>query len=95
MTVSSAARRAKADEIQALHDKYDSWDKVQKLHYQSVPRGTLCTIAKSRGAKIPKKHWRALGLLGGRRERTQAEETIIAMSMMARQGLRNWKRRKR
>jgi hypothetical protein len=80
MTISSSARIALADEIQAMHDKYDSWQMVQDLHYPSVPRGTLCTIAKSRGAKIPKKHWRALGLTGQRRQRTEIEKRITKMA---------------
>ena len=57
------AAHAKAEELQELHYKYNSWRKVQRLHYPKVPAGTLCRIAKSKGAYLPKKHWRALGLL--------------------------------
>jgi hypothetical protein len=70
MTRVPAAHRALAAKLQELHDHYSSWSKVQR-HYPTIPRGTLCTIAKSKGARIPKKHWQALGLVveQGRRRR--------------------------
>jgi hypothetical protein len=88
MTRVPPTHRAKAAELQELHDKYNSWSKVQKL-YPTIPRGTLCTIAKSRGAKIPKKHWQALGLVveQGRR-RTAMEKQIDGMVRKTKKALK-------
>jgi hypothetical protein len=70
MTRVPQAHRAKAAELHYLHMLYGSWTQVHKQHFPTIPRGTLCTIAKSKGAKIPKKHWSALGLVEqGRRRR--------------------------
>jgi hypothetical protein len=80
VTPSLSARLAKAAELRLLHDRYDSWRDVQSNHYPSIPAGTLCAIAK--GKNIPAKHYRALGLLGERRKRTETEKRI---SKMARQ----------
>lgn len=64
MTVPSlSSRRLLASSLQELHARYNSWSRVHDLHFPTIPRGTLCTIAKSGGANIPRKHWRALGLL--------------------------------
>jgi hypothetical protein len=70
------AHAAKAAEIQKLHDCYNSWRLVREGHYPTIPAGTLCTIAKSRGAKIPKKHMRALGLIGERRASLPSEKRV-------------------
>jgi hypothetical protein len=70
------ARRTLAAELQALHDKYDSWRDVQAKHYPSIPAGTLNTIAKSNGAKIPAKHYQALGLVGERRVWLPGEKRV-------------------
>jgi len=65
MIVSPEAACAKAAELQTLHDQYKSWRKVSKLHYPTVPPGTLNRIAKSGGSYLPKgrRELRALGLL--------------------------------
>jgi hypothetical protein len=65
MTIDPSAARAKAAELQTLHDEYKSWRKVRKLHYPDVPAGTLCRIAKSGGDYLPRdrRKLRALGLL--------------------------------
>jgi hypothetical protein len=65
-----AAKRA---ELQELHDRYHSWRQVQKLHFKTVPAGTLCAIAK--GDPVPRKHRRALGLTG-RREALPGERKM-------------------
>lgn len=70
MTPSISARRAKAAELRLLHDRYDSWRDVQANHYPTIPAGTLCAIAK--GKNIPAKHYRALGLIGQRKEKPVA-----------------------
>jgi len=61
---------------------------------QIIKAGTVNRIAKSKGAWIPKdcEILIALGLKKPRKPRTQIQEAILAMSQMARQGLRMWKR---
>jgi hypothetical protein len=68
--IDPTAARAKAAEIQALHDRLHSWRKVAAL-FPGVPAGTLNRIAKSGGEYLPKDRaaLRVLGLVG-RRERT-------------------------
>jgi hypothetical protein len=88
MTRVPAAHRALAAKLQELHDHYDSWSKVQR-HFPTIPRGTLCTIAKSRGARIPKKHWQALGLVEqGRRQRTAMQKRIDGMVRKTKKALK-------
>lgn len=76
------AARRKADELQALHDRYDSWRKVTAKHYPDVPPGTLNRIAKSGGAYLPKdrKLLRSLGLMERRRKRSELEKRISRMA---------------
>jgi hypothetical protein len=71
-------------ELQALHDRYNSWRKVQNLHFPTVPAGTLCAIAK--GGPVPRKHRKALGLVG-RRERTEVEKRITKMARETRKAV--------
>jgi hypothetical protein len=89
MTRVPAARRALATKLQELHDHYNSWSKVQQ-HFPTIPRGTLCTIAKSKGARIPKKHWSALGLVveQGRRKRTAMQKRIDGMVRKTKKALK-------
>lgn len=77
-TIDPDLAAAKAAELQELHDRYQSWRKVQLLHYPKVAAGTLCRIAKSGGAYLPKMHWRNLGLIE-RRKRSEIEKRITKM----------------
>jgi hypothetical protein len=65
--------------LRHLHDDQGlSWEQVRELYYPTVPRGTLCSIAKGT-TPVPKKHRRALGLVGRRRERTEFEKHVSEM----------------
>jgi hypothetical protein len=77
MTPDSPANAAKRQELRDLHGQYSSWRKVRKYHFPTVPAGTLNTIAL--GGDIPKKHRRALGLVGRRRVRTDFEKHVSEM----------------
>lgn len=68
-----------------LHERLRSWRKVRRLHYPTVPAGTLCSVAK--GAPVPRRHRRALGQ-GQRRKQTELEKRIARMARETREALR-------
>lgn len=78
-TIDPERARAKAAELQELHDQYHSWRQVKDLHYPKVPAGTLCRIAKSGGTYLPRMHWRNLGLVQ-RRKMTETQKRISKMA---------------
>ena len=81
MNIDPEAARAKADELQTLHDQCNSWRKVQKLHYPTVNFATLNRIARMKGEWLPgdRRILKALGLIQ-RRERTEIEKRISKMA---------------
>lgn len=88
MTISPEVARAKAAELLDLHDDLRSWRQVSRLHFPTVPAGTLNRIAKSGGAYLPqgRRELRALGLLE-RRKRTAMEKAITKMVRETRKAL--------
>jgi hypothetical protein len=86
MTPDSPAIAAKRHELHYLHLQYSSWRLVRKYHFPTVPAGTLNTIAL--GGDIPKKHRRALGLAGRRRERTEFEKHVATMVRATKKALK-------
>ena len=61
-----AALAALAADLWTLHDRYNSWRKVQRLHYPTVSFATLNRIARTNGERLPgdRKILKALGLTG-------------------------------
>jgi hypothetical protein len=92
--IDPSAARAKAAEIQALHDRLHSWRKVAAL-YPGVPAGTLNRIAKSGGQYLPKDKRLLRALFGaGRRERTQVQKAITKMARNTRKAVMVIRRQK-
>lgn len=70
------------------HDGLDfSYRALHDVYFPKVPGGTLGRIAKSNGAYIPRKHWKALGLIQ-RRARTDMEKQIATMAAETRKALK-------